>query len=49
LAGRMGEAKAAVALARQLNPQLTVKWEKAHAPNIPNLFDGLRKAGLPDG
>jgi adenylate cyclase len=49
LAGRIDEAKAAVALARQLNPQLTVKWEKAHAPNIPNLFDGLRKAGLPDG
>jgi adenylate cyclase len=49
LVGRMDEAKAAVAQARQLNPQLTVKWEKEHAPNIPNLFDGLRKAGLPEG
>ncbi len=48
LAGRMDEAKAALAQARQLNPQLTVEWEQAHAPNIPNLFEGLRKAGLPD-
>jgi adenylate cyclase len=47
LADRMDEAKAAVAQARHLNPQLTIEWEKAHAPNIPNLFDGLRKAGLP--
>jgi adenylate cyclase len=48
LAGRMDEAKAAAAQARQLNPQLTVKWEEAQAPDIPNLFDGLRKAGLPE-
>jgi adenylate cyclase len=48
LAGRMDDAKAALAQARQLNPALTVKWEMAHAPNIPNLFEGLRKAGLPE-
>ena len=48
LAGRMDEARAALAEARRLNPQLTGKWEKAHAPNIPNLFEGLSKAGLPD-
>ncbi len=48
LAGRMDEAKAALAQARQLNPQLTLKWEQAHAPNIPNLFEGLREAGLPE-
>ncbi len=48
LAGRIDEAKAAMAQARQLNPQLTVKWEEAHAPDIPKLFDGLRKAGLPE-
>jgi adenylate cyclase len=48
LAGRTDEAKAALTQARQLNPLLTLKWEQAHAPNIPNLFDGLRKAGLPE-
>jgi class 3 adenylate cyclase/TolB-like protein len=44
--GRMAEAKAALAEARRLNPSLTLKWERAHAPDIPNLFEGLRKAGL---
>jgi adenylate cyclase len=48
LAGRMDEAKAALAEARRLNPALTIKWEMAHAPDIPNLFAGLRKAGLPE-
>ena len=32
-AGRMDEAKAAVAEARRLNPKLTVKWMIAHMPN----------------
>jgi hypothetical protein len=44
----MEEAKAALAEARRLNPGLTVKWVIAHAPNTPALFEGLRKAGLPE-
>jgi len=27
---------------------LTIKWMKEHAPNLPAVFDGLRKAGLPE-
>ena len=46
-AGKMDEAKAALAEARRLNPAITVKWMKEHAPNLPAVFDGLRKAGLP--
>jgi Flp pilus assembly protein TadD len=48
LAGRMEEAKTALAEARRLNPNLTVKWLIAHAPNLPALFEGVRKAGLPE-
>ena len=48
LAGKMDEAKNALAEGRRLNPNLTVKWLTDHAPNIPPLFDGLRKAGLPE-
>ena len=36
--------KNALAEGRRLNPNLTVKWLTDHAPNIPPLFDGLRKA-----
>ena len=46
LAGKMDEAKSALAEGRRLNPNLTVKWLTNHAPNLPPLFDGLRKAGL---
>jgi Flp pilus assembly protein TadD len=46
LAGKMDEAKTALAEGRRLNPKLTVKWLTDHAPNLPPLFDGLRKAGL---
>jgi adenylate cyclase len=45
-AGKMDEAKAALAEARRLNPAITVKWMKEHSPNLPAVFDGLRKAGL---
>ena len=45
-AGRMDEAKAALAEARRLNPAITIKWLKEHTPNLPASFDGLRKAGL---
>ena len=46
--GKMDEAKAALAEARRLNPAITVKWMKEHTPNLPAVFDGLRKAGLPE-
>jgi adenylate cyclase len=45
-AGKMDEAKAALAEARRLNPKLTVKWMIEHMPNLPAVFDGVRKAGL---
>jgi adenylate cyclase len=48
LAGKMDEAKTALAEARRLNPAITVKWMKEHAPNLPAVFDGVRKAGLPE-
>jgi adenylate cyclase len=48
LQGKMEDARTALAEARRLNPQLTVKWLQSVAPNIPNLFDGVRKAGLPE-
>jgi adenylate cyclase len=46
--GKMEEAKAALVEARQLNPKLTVKWMIEHTPNLPAVFDGVRKAGLPE-
>jgi adenylate cyclase len=48
LEGRMDEAKTALAEARRLNPKLTVKWMIVHTPNLPPVFEGLRKAGLPE-
>ena len=45
-AGKMDEAKAALAEARRLNTNLTVKWMIEHMPNLPAVFDGVRKAGL---
>ena len=48
LAGRMDDAKAALAEVRRLEPKLTMKSLIPLAPPIPNLFDGLRKAGLPE-
>jgi adenylate cyclase len=48
LAGKTDEAKAALAEARSLNPAITIKWMKEHTPNLPAVFDGLRKAGLPE-
>jgi hypothetical protein len=37
-----------LAEARRLNPKLTVKWLMEIAPNLPPLFEGVRKAGLPE-
>ncbi len=48
LGGKMDEAKSAVAEARRLNPNLTVKWAIAHMPNLLPVFEGLRKTGLPE-
>jgi adenylate cyclase len=48
LQGKMEDAKTALTEARHLDPQLTVKWLQSIAPNIPNLFEGARKAGLPE-
>jgi adenylate cyclase len=46
LAGKMEEAKIALAEASRLNPQLTLKWQQTNSVNIPSLVEGLRKAGL---
>ncbi len=48
LAGRMEEAASALAEARRLNPELTVKWMETHSLSVPPLLEGLRKAGLPE-
>ena len=45
----MDEAKTALAEASRLNPTITIKWMKEHTANLPSVFDGLRKAGLPEG
>src|SRR5260370_35580985 len=45
-AGKMDEAKAALAEARRLNPNLTAKWMIEHTPNLPAGFDVVRKPGL---
>ncbi len=48
LESKTDEAKTALAEGKRLNPELTVKWLIDHAPNLPPLFEGLRKAGLPE-
>ena len=48
LKGEMDEAKAAMAEARRLKPDLSVKWLTKHKPVLQFAFDGLRKAGLPE-
>jgi adenylate cyclase len=48
LLGKIDEAKTALAEARRLNPKVTIKFVTQFGPPIPNLFDGLRKAGLPE-
>jgi hypothetical protein len=44
----MEAAKAALAEARRFNPKFTVKQMISIVPVIPNLLEGLRKAGLPE-
>jgi adenylate cyclase len=48
LEGKMEEAASALAEARRINPELTLKWQQTHSMNMPPLLDGLRKAGLPE-
>jgi Flp pilus assembly protein TadD len=48
LKGDAEAAKSALTEARRLNPSLTVKRMGSVAPAIPNLLEGLRKAGLPE-
>jgi len=48
LEGKIEEAKPALAEACRLNPRLTVKWLRTVAPNLPPLFEGARKAELPE-
>jgi adenylate cyclase len=48
LKGDMDQAKAALAEARRLNPQLSIKWLTARKPILQPAFDALRKAGLPE-
>ena len=46
--GRQSEAEAAVAQARKLNPKLTIKWFRARIEEPEVIYEGLRKAGLPE-
>jgi adenylate cyclase len=48
--GNDAEAKIALAEARRINPQLTIKWLAEHspAPTLTVFVDGWRKAGLPE-
>jgi adenylate cyclase len=49
LAGQMDEAKSALAEARRLYPNLTIKEWEARNVSFPLILDGLRKAGMPEG
>jgi hypothetical protein len=48
LAGDLDEAKSALAQARQVNPQLSIKFLTERKPILKPAFDALRKAGLPE-
>ena len=48
-AGKMDEAKAALAEARRLNPQLTVKWMIEHTPNLPAVIRRPAQGGAAGG
>ena len=49
LAGKMDEARFAMEEARRVKPDLTAQWVIAHAPDVAQLAEGVRKAGLPEG
>jgi len=48
LSGDLDEAKSALAQARQVNPQLSIKFLTERKPILKPSFDALRKAGLPE-
>jgi hypothetical protein len=48
LAGDLDEAKSALAQARKVNPQLSIKFLSERKPILKPSFDALRKAGLPE-
>ena len=48
LQGKEDQSKAELGEALRRKPDLTMKWSVAHAPNLPKLFEGYRKAGLPE-
>ena len=48
LEGKMDQAKSALAEARRLYPNLTIKGWAARNVSFPLVLDGLRKAGLPE-
>ncbi len=48
LLGKDAEAKTALAEARRLNPQFSIKWYLARNPSMPVQLEGFRKAGLPE-
>ncbi len=50
LEGKMDKTRSPMAEALRLNPSLTVKWYRERVGDVvPALFEGLRKAGLPEG
>jgi tetratricopeptide (TPR) repeat protein len=46
--GRQSEAEAAVALARKANPRFSINWLRARIEQPEAIYEGLRKAGLPE-
>jgi tetratricopeptide (TPR) repeat protein len=46
--GKIDEGKSAMAEARRLNPELTIKWVSARWAKDPALLDTYRKAGMPE-
>ena len=48
LMDRQSETEAAVAQARKLNPELTIKWLRRRLDVPEVLYEGLRKAGVPE-
>ena len=47
-AGSRARTKIALAEGRRLNPNHTLKQMVETGPNLPRLYEGLRKAGLPE-
>jgi adenylate cyclase len=48
LMGQQSQAEASVAQAREANPKLTIKWFRTRFDEPGMIYDGLRKAGVPE-